>query len=347
MTPDSAAPGNAASDSTIPGNMIPGEVAPGEVIPGEMLLASDAATDSDVRQEARQEARQRELGRFLQAHRERVPGLPREQVAAASGLQPVWYTWLEQGRVQASEEVVEAVARTLRLDADARRHALALVGSPARTSPRQPQQPQQSLRPQRPPQLPQPRTVTRLLRPVLESWLTSPALLLDHRFDIIGWNDAYAALWTDPGLLDERRRNLVYLLITSRLLATTLHEWESVTKDLLAQFHGQFHDQFGDERDDERIREIFTLLEAERAELRPWWESQSAREFTTRTVTVNTATVGEIRLVLSLFRPMDDPDSGILLQTPVSHTDRTRIRQLIELPARWAGNDRTRGFYDQ
>ncbi|WP_052914582.1 helix-turn-helix transcriptional regulator [Protofrankia coriariae] len=365
MTPDSAAPGDATSGNTIPGSMIPGEVTPaeatpgeappgevipGEVIPGEMLLASEAATDSDVRQEARQGARQRELGRFLQAHRERVPGLPREQVAVASGLQPVWYTWLEQGRVQASEEVVEAVARTLRLDADARRHALALVGSPARTSPRQPQQPQQSLRPQRPPQPPQPpqtRTVTRLLRPVLESWLTSPALLLDHRFDIIGWNDAYAALWTDPGLLDERRRNLVYLLITSRLLATTLHEWESVTKDLLAQFHGQFHDQSGDERDDERIREIFTLLEAERAELRPWWESQSAREFTTRTVTVNTATVGEIRLVLSLFRPMDDPDSGILLQTPVSHTDRTRIRQLIELPARWVGNDRARGFYDQ
>ncbi|WP_131787873.1 helix-turn-helix transcriptional regulator [Protofrankia symbiont of Coriaria ruscifolia] len=285
-----------------------------------------AAPDSPADNNVRQEARQRELGKFLQAHRERVPGLLREKVAESSGLQLVWYTWLEQGRVQASEEVVEAVARTLRLDTDARRHALALVGLPVEMPP--------------PPQ--RRYIVTRLLQPVLESWPTSPALLLDRRFDIIGWNDAYAALWTDPGLVDERRRNLIYLLITSRLLGSTLHEWETVTKDLLAQFRSQI----GNDRHDERTREIFALLEVERAELKPWWESRSAHGFATRTVTVNTATVGEIRLVLSLFRPMDDPDSGILLQTPVGHADRTRLRQLTELPARWVGNDRTRGFYD-
>ncbi|WP_445548221.1 MmyB family transcriptional regulator, partial [Frankia sp. CiP1_Cm_nod1] len=218
-------------------------------------------------------------------------------------------------------------------------HALALLGTSARTSP-PPHQPPRRTR--QPPQSQRTRAAVRLLRPVLAGWPTSPALLLDRRFDIIGWNDAYAALWTDPGLLDERRRNLIYLLITSRLLGSTLHEWESVTKDLLAQFRSQF----GDEHD-ERVREMFTLLGTERAELRPWWEDRSAHGFTTRTVTVSTATVGEIRLVLSLFRPMDDPESGILLQTPAGRTDRTRIRQLIELPARWGGNDRARGFYDQ
>ncbi|WP_165485793.1 helix-turn-helix transcriptional regulator [Frankia sp. Cppng1_Ct_nod] len=278
----------------------------------------------EARKEARQEARQRELGKFLQAHRERVPGLPREDVAAASGLGLAWYTWLEQGRVPASHQVVDAVARTLHLDDNARQHILTLAGLHAPTSDDHH------------------RGLVGQLRPVLDSWPTSPALLLDRRFDITAWNEPYAALWTDPGLVDERRRNLAYLLITSRLLGSMLREWETVTKDVLAQFRNRAdHDP-----QDGRTREILALLAAERPDLRQWWESPPVHEFTTRTVTVNTATVGEIRLILSLFRPVDGPDSTLLLQTPASSTDQVRVRQLTELPTRWVGIDRKHGYYD-
>ncbi|WP_239329215.1 helix-turn-helix transcriptional regulator [Frankia sp. CiP3] len=275
------------------------------------------------------ESQQRELGKFLQAHRERIPGLPREEVAQLSGLGLAWYTWLEQGRVAASRPVVEAVARTLRLDDHARRHALALAGLHA------PPRRARHTHDQR-------HAVARLLQPVLDSWPTSPALLLDHSFDIIGWNNAYAALWTDPGLVDDRRRNLLYLMVTSRLLGSTLHEWEAVTKAVLAQFRSRADGDF----QDERVQEIFMLLEADKPDLKQWWENRSAHEFTSRKVTVATATVGEILMIISLFRPTDDPDATILLQTPVTPTDRDRVRQLTELPARWVGNDRSHGFYD-
>ncbi|HET9071724.1 MAG TPA: helix-turn-helix transcriptional regulator [Acidimicrobiales bacterium] len=49
-----------------------------------------------------------------------------------------WYTWLEQGRdINASEAVLDAVARTLLLDAHERDHLFTLAGvapPPARTS---------------------------------------------------------------------------------------------------------------------------------------------------------------------------------------------------------------------
>jgi hypothetical protein len=279
--------------------------------------------------DAQRDARQRELGRFLQAHRERTPGLLREDVAHLSGLGLAWYTWLEQGRVAASPQVVEAVARTLRLDEHARRHVLTLAGLYV------PPLTRRHLQERR-------HAAARLLQPVLDSWSTSPALLLDNRCDITGWNDAYTALWTDPGLVDDRRRNLIYLLITSRLLSSTLQEWEAVTKAVLAQFRSHAnHDPH-----DERTQEIFALLEADKPELRQWWESLSAQEFASQTVTVSTATAGDIQLVISSLRPMDDPDSTILLQTPVRPIDRDRVRQLTEVPVRWVGNDRPQGFYD-
>ena len=42
-----------------------------------------------------------------------------------------WYTWLEQGRpIRASVQVLEAVARTLRLDAIERQHLFRLAEVP-------------------------------------------------------------------------------------------------------------------------------------------------------------------------------------------------------------------------
>ena len=56
------------------------------------------------------------------------PGLRREEVAQLAGVGATWYTWLEQGRdVRASLDVLEALARALRLDQAERTH-LVLLG---------------------------------------------------------------------------------------------------------------------------------------------------------------------------------------------------------------------------
>src|SRR5437868_2664571 len=48
--------------------------------------------------------------------RRRTPGLRREELAQLAGIGVTWYTWLEQGRaINASTQVLDAIARTLRL----------------------------------------------------------------------------------------------------------------------------------------------------------------------------------------------------------------------------------------
>src|SRR5580698_7310304 len=52
--------------------------------------------------------------------RRRVPGLRREELAALAGISSDYYLRLEQGRDQhPSPQIIEAVARALRLDEDA------------------------------------------------------------------------------------------------------------------------------------------------------------------------------------------------------------------------------------
>ncbi|WP_141923852.1 helix-turn-helix domain-containing protein [Haloactinospora alba] len=112
--------------------------------------------------------------------RRRTPGLRREEVAALSGVSLAWYTWLEQGRVATSRQVIDAVARALRLEAAQHRHALELAGFHAHG-----------------------RDETtagagsRLAR-LIDGWNDVPAVLLDWRMDILHSNPAYREQWPEP-----------------------------------------------------------------------------------------------------------------------------------------------------
>jgi transcriptional regulator with XRE-family HTH domain len=87
--------------------------------------------------------RRHELGAFLRSRRERLicadvgipatgrrrtPGLRREEVAMLAGISTTWLTYLEQGRhVQASRQVLQALATTLQLSAAERTHVFDLA----------------------------------------------------------------------------------------------------------------------------------------------------------------------------------------------------------------------------
>lgn len=138
------------------------------------------------------DARRRELGRCLRAYRDlvapgqvglpvggrrRAPGLRREEVATLAGVGVTWYTWLEQGRVTASDQVLDAVGRVFGID-DAGRDHLRALSRPAgadRCTPR-----------------------AGSLRPLLDSWPSDPAVLLDARMDVVAANAAWTGVWGPP-----------------------------------------------------------------------------------------------------------------------------------------------------
>ncbi|MGV9554681.1 helix-turn-helix transcriptional regulator [Streptomyces sp. NPDC003401] len=114
--------------------------------------------------------------------RRRTPGLRREEVAQLSGVGVTWYTWLEQGRpINASAQVLDAVARTLRLDPPEREHLYHLAEVPCAPAP-------ESLA----------RSVGPEVRGIIDALAPRPAVVYNSRYDILAANAVYESLFLTP-----------------------------------------------------------------------------------------------------------------------------------------------------
>lgn len=283
-------------------------------------------------------AASQELAAFLRAHRalvkpedvglppttrRRTPGLRREEVASLSGVSIAWYTWLEQGRVTASRQVLESVGRVLRLDDAEMRHVLRLAGyyepeaSAARGS------------------------VNGALQPVLDSWPVSPAVLLDRTFDLTAWNAAWSAVWGDPSAVSADRRNLMWFMAADERLRGALPDtdWEPLAMSVFQHFRAQADMA----PSDERIAALYRRLATDAPELSHWWSCHSVGELTSRVVTAMPVGSEPIRMSLSSLRPVDAPASLILLFTPASQDDGARVSALVNRPLRSVGLARKAG----
>ncbi|MEV8017750.1 helix-turn-helix transcriptional regulator [Streptomyces sp. NPDC086554] len=265
---------------------------------------------------AEETARRGELGTFLRAHRERLapgevglpatarrrtPGLRREEVAALSGVGVAWYTWLEQGRVDTSRQVLDAVSRTLRLDADAHRHVLALAGfAPPRTT----LDPAITGAPEHD-------NDNGNLRTMMDSWPDSPALLLAPDLTITAWNTAYGTLWPDPGRLPADRRNLLLLLIDDPDHQRLLPAWEPFAQDLHRHFRAHADTLPGDDG----VRALTERLHATRPDLAHWWACRSVGGFAPRTIEV-TSKKGQLTYTVTLLTPAGSAPGSLLVHTP-------------------------------
>src|ERR1700712_1062530 len=91
---------------------------------------------------ARREQVRPEAVGLVDRGRRRVPGLRRDEVALLAGISTEYYTRLEQGTDHhPSAQVLTAIARALRLDADATAHLHELAApAPRRRRPRRPEQ---------------------------------------------------------------------------------------------------------------------------------------------------------------------------------------------------------------
>jgi transcriptional regulator with XRE-family HTH domain len=180
----------------------------------------------------------------------RVPGLRREEIATLAGVSTDYYVRLEQGRnISASAEVLDALARALRLDETERLHLHDL----ARQRPvRQSTPPPQRVRPG--------------VRTLLDS-LAQPAFVLGRRTDVLATNRLARALLTDFDAMPDAERNHARWLFLDPLARELYGDWETVARENVAILRMDT----GRHPDDARLSALIGELSVKSPEFARWW----------------------------------------------------------------------------
>ncbi|MBL7497103.1 helix-turn-helix domain-containing protein [Frankia sp. CNm7] len=245
--------------------------------------------------------------------RRRTPGLRREEVAELSGMSHTWYTWLEQARpIPASAQVIDALARALRLDPDRHRHLRVLAGLPL------------------PPVTAPTEAAAPRLRRLVDAAAPNAASLYDRYYDFLAWNDVYVRLRHDPGTMPPERRNLLWMMFTDLENRRRMTSWEPAARAVLSQFRAAA----GRRPDDPRFGELVSALTGASPEFRRWWASYPVRDFKPATIAIDHPAAGRIALDLYQLRPVEHPDLLLVLQVPAGAEDARRVQALLAPPGR-------------
>ena len=240
----------------------------------------------------------------------RTPGLRREEVAELSGVGVTWYTWLEQGRkITASPQVVDALARALRLSADEHRHLRELAGLAA-APPASGDEPR-----------------ARLQR-LVDAAVPNAASVYDVHFDYLAWNEPYRRIRHDPAGLPAGRRNLLWMMFTDAENRARMTTWDRAARALLSQFRAAA----GRHPDDPRFAELTAALTDASPQFRDWWAQYPVRYFRPARIRVRHPQAGRITLELFQLRLEDDPGQLMVMQVPADPASRDRVAALLAGP---------------
>jgi transcriptional regulator with XRE-family HTH domain len=225
------------------------------------------------------------LGTYLRARRElvtprqagipevgvrRVPGLRREEVAMLAGISADYYLRLERGRDRnPSPQVLESIARVLRLDDDHVAHLRSLVGETPR--PRGPRE-----------EVPPPGALN-----LLHS-LAQPAFIEGRYFDILASNSLARAI--SPGLAAGGNQLRDMFLNPAE---QALHpEWENVTECFVANLRLAV----GNDHDDPRFTALTGELSQASPRFRQLWARHEVRGQRGGPIRLDHPTVGALTL---------------------------------------------------
>ncbi|WUT17534.1 helix-turn-helix domain-containing protein [Streptomyces sp. NBC_00696] len=235
------------------------------------------------------------LGEFLRARRERVrpedvglsggglrrvPGLRREEVALLAGISSDYYLRLEQGRDRnPSVQVLEALARVLRLDASATAHLLSLA---------QPERPAVSRRRAR-----RPEAVPASVRELLDTWSGHPAYVQNRFTDCLAANALCTALSPNytPGV------NLLRAVFLDPAEHELRRDWDELTAEGVATLRGHI----GPDVDDPRLVELVGELSVRSDRFRYLWSRHEVRPMLGRTSLLSHPLVGDFELRSNKF----------------------------------------------
>ncbi len=253
---------------------------------------------------------------LLGGTRRRTPGLRRGEVALLAGVSSEWYTWLEQGRdIHVSVQLLESLARVLRLDTNERVHLFLLaLGQPP------------------PVETFLPPAISPTLQQFLNSLGNTPGCAVDAHLTIVAWNAAHCVVFGDHARRHEQERNLIWRFFTFSAEHQRGAEWEKLARVLLAQFRAGYGRFINDPWWATQIAELNRLS----PEFRELWSRQDVLNLSEGRKTMHHPLVGDLTFDFLWLQTVDSPDLKLLIHTPRSDSGTTeKIERLLACGSEW------------
>jgi len=229
-----------------------------------------------------------------------------------AAISPTYYAFLEQGRnLRPSRQVLDALARTLRLTTAERAHIHELVHSDS---------------------TPEHLDVTEMLAPAVSALVDRldpcPTYVTGRRFDVLAANRAARALWTDWEALPLDERNLLWWMFTNPDARTILIDWETEAAAQLARYRASA----ARHPNDPGFRELIDHLQAASPEARAWWPRHEIAPLSSGTKRLRHPILGELELHHVVLQVADHPDQKLVTFAPAPD-DEARIAELLAKPS--------------
>lgn len=266
--------------------------------------------------------RENALGQFLRARREqvtpessgipdlgrrRVPGLRREELALLAGVSSDYYTRLEQGRdLHPSDEVLDALARALRLEEAATAH-LHQLGRP-RTRPHRRRRPE---------------SVDHGIVELMHTWALTPAFVLGRRTDVLTANPLAGALW--GGF--RSGGNLLRTVFLDAGATTTVNDWHQIAADAVASLRSSA----GSDLDDPQLTTLVGELSLKNEDFRGLWARHDVRGKADGIKSFHHPLVGTLTLAYNSLRLPEPGQTLVALHAKFHSPDDQALRLLESL----------------
>ncbi|MFI6506237.1 helix-turn-helix domain-containing protein [Streptosporangium sp. NPDC050855] len=233
-----------------------------------------------------------DLARSPHGRPRRTPGLRREEVAELAGVSVDYVVRLEQGRgLRPSAEVLDALARALRLNDDERVYLFDL----ARQRP--------VSRPPAPGRAPSP------LARLVHDLSPLPCMLVDHRFDILAANREMTRLMLDFDRLPADQHNTLRLCILRPEYRDFWRDRELVVRECIADLRAAWAARPGEAFLDELITELRSGSE----EFARLWASRDVKVNGRGRKRLLHPTAGPLSVDYEVLNPLGDPDRRLVI----------------------------------
>ncbi|MCW2916043.1 MAG: transcriptional regulator, family [Actinomycetia bacterium] len=264
--------------------------------------------------------RPEDVGLVSYGARRRVPGLRREELAQLAGVSVAYYTRLEQGQSQnASDGVLEAIAKALRLDDDERAH-LHDLARPRNTRPRR---------------APRPERVRAGLRRLVDAMDAVPVLVTGWRTEVLAWNRLGHALFAghldpDSPFRPTDRPSIARLTFLDPHTRELYADWKAKARESVAYLRLAA----GRHPDDRQLTELVGELSLKSPEFAAMWSAQAVRDCASVVRDFHHPLVGALTLEQETADLTGDPGQRlVMLHAEPGSPSEAALRLLANLTA--------------